>query len=128
MRQIVTIAATAILAVGVLVAPAAADNGVDDHARTAGEAAQMAADFATDHQGCLGPLRSAIARGELAAALGAELGPVISINTNSNLPRPPVPMGAGIRAMAAESDASESYNAADLSFNAVVTVVFELKD
>jgi hypothetical protein len=30
--------------------------------------------------------------------------------------------------MAVESDPAESYNAADLSFNAVVTVVFELTE
>ena len=63
---------------------------------------------------------------QLADALGAGLGQVISINSRSNEPRPPAPYAAGVRAMAAESDATESYNAADLSFNAAVTVVFEL--
>ena len=39
-----------------------------------------------------------------------------------------MPHPAGARMMAAESDAVETYNAADLSFNAVVTVVFELTE
>ncbi|MBT8091889.1 MAG: SIMPL domain-containing protein [Gammaproteobacteria bacterium] len=63
---------------------------------------------------------------QLADALGAELGSVMSINSGSSEPRPPVPFAGGVRAMAAESDAVESYNAADLSFNATVTVVFQL--
>ena len=70
MRRMGVVAAGAVLAMGALAAPAAADNGVDDYAKTAAEAAQMASDFASSHQGCLGPLRSAIARGELAEALG----------------------------------------------------------
>jgi uncharacterized protein YggE len=65
---------------------------------------------------------------QLADALGAELGDVISINSGSNAPRPPVPYAANMRAMAAESDSGESYNAADLSFHATVTVVFELTE
>ena len=65
---------------------------------------------------------------QLADALGARLGQVISINAGSAAPPPPVPRAVGMRAMAAESDAVESYNAADLTFNAVVTVVFELDD
>lgn len=65
---------------------------------------------------------------QLADALGAKLGAVISINSGSNAPQPPVPYAANVRAMAAESDAGESYNAADLSFNATVTVVFELTE
>ncbi len=65
---------------------------------------------------------------QLANALGAKLGEVISINSGSNAPRPPVPYAANMRAMAAESGAGESYNAADLSFNATVTVVFELTE
>ncbi len=64
----------------------------------------------------------------LADSLGAGLGQAISINTGANAPRPPVPYAAGVRAMAVESDAAESYNPADLSFNAVVTVVFELTE
>ncbi len=65
---------------------------------------------------------------QLADALGAKLGRVISINSGSNAPRPPVPYAANVRAMAAESDAGESYSAADLSFSATVTVVFELTE
>lgn len=63
---------------------------------------------------------------QLATALGARLGPVITINSGTSEPRPPVPYAAGVRMMAAESDAVESYNAADLSFDATVTVVFQL--
>jgi len=65
---------------------------------------------------------------QLADALGATLGKVISINSMSREPRPPVPYAAGARAMAVESDAVESYNAAELSFDAAVTVVFELTE
>ncbi len=65
---------------------------------------------------------------QLANALGASLGDVVSIQSGSNQPRPPVPYAANVRAMSADSGAAESYNAADLSFNAAVTVVFELKD
>ncbi|MBT8088097.1 MAG: SIMPL domain-containing protein [Gammaproteobacteria bacterium] len=65
---------------------------------------------------------------QLTDALGAELGPVISINSGSSEPRPPVPFPAGVRAMAVEADAVESYNAADLGFNAAVTVVFQLQE
>lgn len=63
----------------------------------------------------------------LAEALGASLGKVMSINAGSSSPRPPVAY-ANMRSMAAEADASQSYNAADLSFDANVTVVFELVD
>ena len=63
---------------------------------------------------------------QLADTLGAKLGPVLSINSSANAPRPPMPYAAGARLMTAESDAVETYNAADLSFDAVVTVVFEL--
>ena len=65
---------------------------------------------------------------QLADALGARLGPVVSIDTRTNEPRPPVPYAANVRSLAAESDAVESYNAADLSFNAEVTVVFQLAE
>ena len=65
---------------------------------------------------------------QLADALGARLGQVISITSVSNEPRPPVPYAAAVRAMAVESDAIESYNAADLSFSAAVTVVFQLAE
>jgi uncharacterized protein YggE len=63
----------------------------------------------------------------LATALDAKLGKVMSINAESNSPRPPVAY-ANMRSMAVESDAAQSYNAADLSFEATVTVVFELTD
>ncbi|MGB5246923.1 MAG: SIMPL domain-containing protein, partial [Woeseia sp.] len=65
---------------------------------------------------------------ELAEALGASLGEVITINSGSDSPRPPMPYAANMRAMAADSGAAESYNAADLSFEATVTVVFELTE
>ena len=63
----------------------------------------------------------------LAVTLGARLGQVISISSGANSPRPPVPQPVA-RMMTAESDAAETYNAADLSFNASVTVVFELTE
>jgi uncharacterized protein len=65
---------------------------------------------------------------ELADALGTSLGRVISIQAGSNQPPPPIHYTANVRAMAAGGDAAESYNPADLSFNATVTVVFELED
>jgi len=65
---------------------------------------------------------------QLAGALGARLGQVINISSGTNSPQPPVPHPVGARMMTAESDAAETYNAADLSFNAVVTVVFELTE
>ena len=65
---------------------------------------------------------------QLADTLDARLGKVISVSSSANMPRPPVPLAAGARMMAAESDAAESYNPADLRFDAVVTVVFELED
>lgn len=65
---------------------------------------------------------------QLAESLGAGLGPVISVNSGMNTPRPPEPYPNGARAMAVESDAAESYNPADLSFNAMVTVVFQLAE
>lgn len=65
---------------------------------------------------------------ELAKALGARLGPVISISSGAATPRPPVPYAANMRAMAAEADAAETYNPAELRFDAFVTAVFELTD
>jgi uncharacterized protein YggE len=64
---------------------------------------------------------------QLAATLGARLGRVMSIQAGTKSPRPPVPTVA-MRAMAAEADAFASYNPANLDFEAVVTVVFELTD
>lgn len=65
---------------------------------------------------------------DLAVSLGARLGQVLSINSGVVAPRPPVPYQARAQAMAAESDSAQSYNPADLKFNATVTVVFELTD
>lgn len=64
----------------------------------------------------------------LSATLGATLGPVLSVNSGSNAPRPPTPYAGRMQAMASDAVAAESYNAADLSFSATVTVVFELAD
>ena len=64
---------------------------------------------------------------QLAETLGANLGPVMSINAGSNVQQPPMPFRGANMAMAAESaDASQSYNPAELSVDATVTVVFEL--
>ena len=65
---------------------------------------------------------------DLAVSLGARLGQVLSISSGVVAPRPPVPYQARAQAMVAESDSTESYNPADLTFNATVTVVFELTD
>jgi len=64
----------------------------------------------------------------LAKSLDADLGDVISINAGANTPQPPMPHRAAVYNMAASADQAESYNAADLSFTAHVTVVFELDD
>lgn len=64
----------------------------------------------------------------LAESLDAVLGQVVSIDARSNVPQPPVRYAANARAMAVESDAAETYNAADLTFNVAVTVVFTLED
>ena len=63
----------------------------------------------------------------LAQSLDAELGEVISVNSGSHAPRPPGPQPLGARMMAAEADASQTYNPADLSFTATVTVVFAIR-
>ena len=63
----------------------------------------------------------------LADSLDADLGDVISINAGANVPEPPMPHRAMYR-MTESADQAESYNAADLSFTAHVTVVFELDD
>ena len=65
---------------------------------------------------------------QLADALGAGLGRVVSINSGSSEPRPPAPYAAAVRSMAVESEPVESYNAADLGFTAMVTVVFQLTE
>ena len=64
----------------------------------------------------------------LAESLDADLGDVISVNAGVNPPLPPIPYRAAAYNMAAGVDQAESYNAADLSFTAHVTVVFELDD
>jgi len=65
----------------------------------------------------------------LAKTLDARLGPVISVNAGSNVQQPPMPYRGANMAMAAESaDASQSYNPAELSVSATVTVVFALSD
>ena len=65
---------------------------------------------------------------QLADTLGARLGKVVSINSGASTPRPPVPHVARMQAMAVDSNAMQTYNAAELQFNATVTVVFELTD
>ena len=62
---------------------------------------------------------------QLARSLGAELGDVFKITTVSE-PSAPRPMMRMAMADAAESSAPETYNAADLNFDASITVVFEL--
>lgn len=63
---------------------------------------------------------------QLAKSLGARLGPVIEINTGNVTQRPPSPV-AMMRSASAESDASATYNAADLNYNATVNVTFALE-
>jgi uncharacterized protein YggE len=66
---------------------------------------------------------------KLAETLDTRLGQVISINAGSNVQQPPIPYRGANMAMAAESaDAVQSYNPAELSISATVTVVFELVD
>lgn len=65
---------------------------------------------------------------ELAESLGTELGRVMSISSGDNTPYPHASRAANMFSMGAAQDATESYNAAGLSFNAVVTVVFELSE
>jgi uncharacterized protein YggE len=63
---------------------------------------------------------------ELAKALGMKLGPALQINVGSNaIPSPYQPQMRGA-AMAMESDATETYNAGDLSMQTTISVVFEL--
>lgn len=61
----------------------------------------------------------------LAETLGAKLGDPVSIVDGSATPGPPEPrMRMATAAM--ESDSAATYNAGDLTFNATVTVVFDL--
>lgn len=62
---------------------------------------------------------------QLARSLGAELGDVQQITTVSE-PSAPRPMMRMAMADGAESSAPETYNAADLNFDASITAVFEL--
>ncbi|MBT8080444.1 MAG: SIMPL domain-containing protein [Gammaproteobacteria bacterium] len=63
----------------------------------------------------------------LAKTLDARIGDVITINAGSNRPPQPGPQ-LRVTAMAMESDASATYNPADLTFSATVDVVFELTE
>lgn len=63
----------------------------------------------------------------LANSLGARLGDVIQISDGSYTPAP-MPQLRMAPAMAMEADAGQTYNAADLQFNATITVVFALTD
>ncbi len=62
----------------------------------------------------------------LARSLDAKLGEVISVHSGGHMPQPPRPRPAEVRMMAAEVDAAQTYNPADLSFNATVMVVFAI--
>jgi len=62
---------------------------------------------------------------QLARSLGAELGDVLQITTVSE-PSAPQPMMRMAMADVAESSAPETYNAADLNFEASITAVFAL--
>lgn len=62
---------------------------------------------------------------QLAKSLGAKLGDVLQITMLSQ-PAPPTPMVRMATAESMESSAAESYNAANLNFDATITAVFEL--
>ena len=62
---------------------------------------------------------------KLADSLGAKLGDVLQITTASR-PAPPMPMMRTAMADTMESSAPETYNAANLNFDATITAVFEL--
>ena len=62
----------------------------------------------------------------LAATLGVRLGAPVSIVSGADGYPPPGPQPVFARAMAANAEAAETYNAADLRFDARVTVVFEI--
>jgi len=62
---------------------------------------------------------------QLAKSLGTKLGDVLQITTVSQ-PAPPMPMVRMAMAESVESSAAESYNAANLNFEATITAVFEL--
>ena len=62
---------------------------------------------------------------QLAKSLGAKLGDALQITTVSQ-PAPPMPMMRMTMAESVESSAPETYNAANLNFDATITAVFEL--
>ncbi len=64
---------------------------------------------------------------QLARSLGTFLGQVLQVQAGNHTGQPPQPH-PGVRAMSADSSAVESYNAADLTFSASVTVTFALVD
>lgn len=62
---------------------------------------------------------------QLASSLGARLGEVLQITTDSQ-PAPPRPFMRAAMADSMEAAAPETYNAANLEFDATITAVFEL--
>ena len=62
---------------------------------------------------------------QLASSLGARLGEVLQITTDSQ-PAPPRPFMRAAMADSMEATAPETYNAANLGFDATITAVFEL--
>ena len=64
----------------------------------------------------------------LATTLGARLGKAVRVDSSTVLPPPMRPQSGVIRIEAADSAPAESYNAADLTFEATVTVMFALDD
>ena len=65
---------------------------------------------------------------QLAGALGAGLGKVLSISSGSGAPWPPIQGRSGYAVAAMDAGGAESYNPAEMSITASVTVVFELTD
>jgi len=63
---------------------------------------------------------------QLAEALGASVGEVLQITTVSQ-PAPPMPYMRATASLAMDQGAPETYNAANLEFDATVTAVFELR-
>ena len=64
----------------------------------------------------------------LAATLNVRLGRPLNVVAGSDRQPPPGPSPVFARAMAANAEAAETYNAADLRFDAQVTVVFEIAE
>lgn len=64
----------------------------------------------------------------LAATLDVRLGRPLRIVSGSDRQPPPGPSPVFARAMTASAEAAETYNAADLRFDAQVTVVFEIAE